>query len=144
MPEKSESAVLINTRLWALVAALYAAIVAASRIASILAHRDARLNGIHLLAEILPPFTQVVVFLLIYGLVVWRFVDVLREFTGAERVYFALFFFDLLLYPFRVFVPAVGAASVLVVQAFANVVMFPAAVEIFIQLGSAKQNAHSP
>jgi hypothetical protein len=144
MPEKDESADLIKTRLWALVAALYAAIVAASRTASILAHADGRLNRIHLLTEILPPFTQVVVFFLIYGVVIWRFVDALREFAGAERVYCGLFLFDLLLYPLRVFVPAAGAMCVLFVQAVTNVVMFPAAVHMFIQLGSTKQNAHPP
>jgi len=121
------------------VAALYAATVAASRIASILAHADARLKTIHLLAEILPPVTQMVVFFLIYGLVVWRFVDVFRESTGAQRVYFALFFADLLLYPLRIFLPSTAAICVLFVQALANVVMFPAAVHMFIQLGTSKQ-----
>ncbi len=136
MPQKSESAALINTRLWALVAAVYAAILAAYRIASIVAHSDGRLNGIHLLAEILPPFTQIVVFILIYGVVIWRLVDALREFRGAERVYFGLFFFDLILYPLRVFVPAPGAARVLIVQALASVVMFQAALRILFHSGT--------
>ncbi len=144
MWSKSESAALIETRLGALAAALYAAIVGASRIASVIARGDARLKGIHLLAEILPPFTQVVVFFFIYGLVVWRFVDVLREFVGAERVYFGLFFFDLLLYPFRVFIPAVGAMCVLVVQALANLVMFQAPSGCCFTLGAQSRTPTHP
>ena len=136
---ESESSLLIDTRLSACIAALYAGSVATWRIASILAHDGARLSGIHLFKELLPPYAQIALFLLVYGLMASRFVQALRECRGAERVYSALFFADLLLYPLRTVLPGAGATWVLSVQTFANLVMFPTAILIFLEAGSARR-----
>jgi hypothetical protein len=140
MSENYESTSLIGTRLSAGFAACYAGFLASWRISFLLAHRDPRPLWVHTFDGVLPQFTWAALSLLVYGTLIYSLIRILREMTGAERLYCVLFLADPLLHPFRQFLPMPGPGIVMWLQAVINLGMFLTAVQIFISIASGKKS----
>jgi len=68
------------------------------------------------------------------------FAGVVRRWERAERVVAAILVAEILVSPARQFLPAVAAEAVVWIQAFAELVMFLAAVHLSLSIGEKEAN----
>lgn len=102
------------------------------------AHDTNKSHWIFPLNSFLPNWVAIALNLATYGLIAVCLVSVIRSYKGSERILFAILISEVLTVPLKVLVSAPFAILLLWMQAFGSVVMFFAAVHIFLDLEEKK------
>lgn len=141
MPVQSDSGLLIDKPLLAAAGVGISACLLARKILVVWVHASPRPQWIHTFDEILPPWTRMALHLLVYGILVAWFIEVVRDARGSERWFLGLLLSEGLLYPLRNLLPIPGAAILLRLQLVADVAMLAAALQLFTALLRARKDA---
>lgn len=113
--------------------------LAGRRLWSIAAHARSQPNWIFPFNSYLPNWAALVLNLVIYGAFALFLVEVLRHFRGTEGTLLAVLISETLLAALRNLVPVPAATAILWVQSFGNLVMFFAAIHIFLSIPARKE-----
>lgn len=133
LPDKIRPAIIRTPRL-ALVILIVAACDAASRLWHLTFAPQPRADWIYPLHWFLPNWAAVAMNVLTYGGFAAMLVEILRELRGAERTLLAICLAEVLIAPVKRYAPSVVTTAIVWAQAFGALIMFLAAVQLFMTI----------
>ena len=132
LQEKAQQAIIRTPRV-ALVILIAAACFAASKLWHLTLGPQPRANWIYPLNSFLPNWAAVAMNVFTYGLFALLLIEILRDHRGAERTLLAICFAEVLIVPARRYAPGPISTVIVFVQAFGALIMFLAAVQLFLR-----------